>query len=644
MKRYVILKNLSLGYFFLSTLLRIVFIIWQIKEIDLNILAVLKTFFIGLCFDIGTISFFWSILGIYLLFYPKRWIGNLVDKCIIHFFISLTIFILVFSFFSEITFWEEFKSRFNFVAVDYLIYTNEVFDNINQSYPLHLIIPAIILFTLSCIFYLHKTKSFERTFQAEENLKNRLLWYIPALAISLIFTYFIENSDAEWSQNRFNSEISKTGIYSFFAALRNNQMDYNVFYSSINNDNAINLVKNKLRDKSSTYSSDKSSIKRNIIGNNNPKPNVVLILMESMSSYFMTEFKFPIKITPTLDQLSNESIYFNNLYATGTRTVRGMEAVTLCIPPTPGSSIVKRPNNQNLYTINNIFKEKGYSSNFFYGGDGYFDNMNSFFGGNGFEIYDKSKGSILSDKIKTKRYQIKENEITFENAWGICDEDIYNKMIKVANEKYAKRKNFFNFIMTTSNHKPYTFPNYKNNYLEPGLNREAAVMYADYALGQFLKNASKQPWFKNTVFVIVADHCASSAGRDEIDVINYHIPAFIYSPLIKPQKVKKLCSQIDLMPTLFSLLNWNYTSNFFGKNILDSSFEERAFVGTYLKLGLLKKNNKIMVLSNQKKNHYYQWNRKTNGLTPLPIDKKELEETISYYQSADYLFMNNKLK
>jgi len=150
--------------------------------------------------------------------------------------------------------------------------------------------------------------------------------------------------------------------------------------------------------------------------------------------------------------------------------------------------------------------------------------------------------------------------------------------------------------------------------------------------------------FKNTIFVVVADHCASSAGKDEIDIANYHIPAFIYNLDDAPnQKVRKQCSQIDLFPTLFSLMHWDYTSNFYGKNVLSPDFEERAFVGTYLKLAMMKK-DKAMVLSNQKKQHFYQWNKKNNSLKSIPIDSPFLFETISWYQTADYLFTKNLLK
>ena len=466
-----------------------------------------------------------------------------------------------------------------------------------------------------------------------------------AIIVALFFSFFITNNQAEWSSNRYNSEISKSGIYSFFAAFRNNQMKYVDFYTSIDNDKAFGVIRKKLAADNAVYFKSGSSIHRKITDSaaSLKNKNVVFILVESLSGSFLKEFGNKENITPFLDSLAQKSIFFEDLYATGTRTVRGMEAVTLCIPPTPGQSIVKRPNNQNLYTVSNVFKTREYDCNFFYGGDGYFDNMNAYFGGNGFTIYDRGRGSVLSDEIKTIRNNINDSEVTFENAWGICDQDIFNKMLKVADAQYKSGKPFFNFVMTTSNHRPFTYPSGKID-IPSGTSREGAVKYTDFALKELFKKAKTKSWFKNTVFVIIADHCASSAGKDEIDVANYHIPAFIVNlPENQNQKIAKQCSQIDLWPTLFSLFHWNYESDFFGKNVLDANFEQRALMGTYRKLVLMKK-EKVMILSDQKKQAFYCWNKKDNSLKALTIDESFLEETISWYQTADFLFTNKLLK
>src|SRR6218665_193389 len=524
--RLSVLVHFIVWFLMLSQLLRIVFFIWQYDQVSWNIVNLLRTLFTGLFFDIGTITFVSLTAIVYYAIMPNRWIGSWADKFLVWFFTALTIFILVFAFFAEITFWDEFKTRFNFIAVDYLIYTHEVVANIKESYPLPLVIGGVLLITAAVLFLFYRRKAFANTFTYGISLKQRSIVLMATVIVSLFYTSFISNYQAEWSANRYNSEISKSGIYSFFAAFRNNQMKYDEFYTAINNDEAFAIVRNKLKNPDAEFTKNGYSIHRKITDSlpSEEKKNVVFILVESLSGSFLKTFGNKQNITPFLDSLEQKSIFFENLYATGTRTVRGMEAVTLCIPPTPGQSIVKRPDNHNLYTVCNIFKNRQYNCNFFYGGDGYFDNMNSYFGGNGFNIYDRGRGSVLSDDIKTTRNNIENSEVTFENAWGICDEDIFNKMLKVADKQYRNNQPFFNFVMTTSNHRPFTYPSGKID-IPSGNSREGAVKYTDYALRQLFKKASKKPWFKNTVFVIIADHCASSAGKDEIDVVNYHIPA-----------------------------------------------------------------------------------------------------------------------
>ena len=432
----------------MSQVVRIIFIIWQYDEVSLNVVSILGTLLTGLFFDIGTLSFILFPSIIYYFLFPNKWIGSLLDKILIWFFTTLFTFILIFAFFAELTFWDEFKTRFNFIAVDYLIYTHEVVSNIEQSYPLPLLVGGVALLTFLVLFIFYRRKAFTNTFTHTANFKQRATVFIVALISCLFFATFITNNQAEWSKNRYNAEISKSGIYSFFAAFRNNQMKYEDFYTSIDNKEAFGMIRNKLKESNSNFISDDFSIHRIITDSYSVVPakkNVVFVLVESLSGSFMKEFGNQNNITPFLDSLAQKSIFFNNLYATGTRTVRGMETMTLSIPPTPGQSIVKRPDNHNLYTVSNVFKEKGYTSNFFYGGDGYFDNMNSYFGGNGFNIYDRGRGSVLSDDIKTTRNNITNEEVTFENAWGICDEDIFNKMIKVADMHYKNNQPFFIF-------------------------------------------------------------------------------------------------------------------------------------------------------------------------------------------------------
>ena len=648
-KRFTLVKAFVLLFVALSFLVRLAFLFLDFSEVDSHIVALLRTFFTGLIFDIGTLSLFLLPFLIYLLVFPKKWYGSLVDKSITWFGFFLAVLIIYFSFFGEFTFWEEFQRRYNFIAVDYLIYTYEVVKNINESYPLPILLSVLFSLVGLTLFISYKKGFFKDTFRNQTTFKQRLFATIPWLSIALIFGLFVNNDLADWSKNRYNNELSKAGIYSFFAAFRNNELAYSEFYATMPKKEAFSTIKKQyVASGDSFVHPTKNEIYRTVhtvdTTNTVLKPNVIFICIESLSGKYLNSLGGDQNITPTLDSLANESLFFTNLYATGTRTVRGMEAITLSIPPTPGRSIVKRKNNTELFTIGEVFRQKGYERNFFYGGDGYFDNMNTFFGGNGFNIVDRGRGFLLDANINVKRTNIEDDEVTFENAWGVCDTDIYNKVLKESDLAYRTGTPFFDFVMTTSNHKPFTYPAGKID-IPSGTGRNGAVKYTDYAIGAFLKEAKTKPWFKNTVFVIMSDHCASSAGKWELDVANYHIPALIYNlPNKKASKNNTLCSQIDVFPTLFSTLGWEYDSNLFGLDILKMTQEnERALIGNYRKLGYLK-DNKVMVLGDGETVNFYQWNAKDNSQQKLPMNESFKNTTIANYQVADELYHNGGLK
>jgi phosphoglycerol transferase MdoB-like AlkP superfamily enzyme len=398
-KRLRLLFSFLKGFLLLSLVLRVAFFIWQYSDVSFNPVYIIRTLVTGLFFDLGVSSFFVFPALLYTFLLPNRFVGSVADKIITYIFFTLTVIILVFTFFAEITFWEEFRTRFNFIAVDYLIYTHEVVSNIQESYPLPLLIGGVVLITATLLFVLVKKDVFRDTFSNTISFRQKTAALVSCIAVMAFFIAFIKNTDAEWSSNRYNNEISKAGIYSFFAEFRNNRMDYADFYTTIPNKKAFQLARANVKQYGNRLEMNPFSIERDINSTavKDQKPNVVFILMESMSASFMKEFGNDKGITPNMDALAQNSILFSNLYATGTRTVRGMEAVTLCIPPTPGQSIVKRPDNHGLYTVSTVFKDRNYDNGFFYGGDGYFDNMNSYFGGNGFTIYDRGHGSVLSD-------------------------------------------------------------------------------------------------------------------------------------------------------------------------------------------------------------------------------------------------------
>ena len=638
--RYSVLFSFFAVFLFSSFLIRTGLLAVSMGKTDFSFLSIIQLYVVGFFYDFGVALFLVTLFSIYLLFLPQKWTNALTNKIITYGWLFLILLISFFSFFAELTFWQEFESRFNFIAVDYLIYTYEVINNINESYPLPLLIGGVLALVFLVMFVFAKRKVFVNAFQSRTPFRTRLMISGTLLILTILYPLFVRNSFAEKGTNRYQNELSKAGIYSFFAAFKNNELDYNDFYTLLPKDKAFKVIRNELKEANSTFIANGNSIKRVI---NNPgteyKPNVIMITVESLSADFMEHFGNTQKLMPVLDSLATNNLLFTNMYATGTRTVRGMEALTLAAPPTPGSSVVRREGNEKLTTVGHIFEKAGYSRTFFYGGDGYFDNMNEYFGSNGFDITDRGRNIKLNDSYETKRTIIEDNQVHFENAWGISDEDLFAAVIRGADAEFKQGKPFYNFVMTTSNHRPFTFPAGKIKYAS-GSGREGAVRYTDYAIGEFLKNLSKKPWYKNTVIIIVADHCASSAGRNEIDINKYHIPCIILNlPQKGGQVMDKMCSQIDIYPTLFSLLGWKYESNLYGKNLFDPSYQPRAVLGTYQKLAYLKQDS-LVILGPQEKTETFLYHKEKNEQIPAKLSKRVIDQAIANYQTAYDLFKN----
>lgn len=689
LKHHLVYTNIAIFYLIVSFLTRLILLFHPITQSKFSILEISKIFGLGLISDLFIFIIFGTILWLYLIFLsnskfkkPYGYIilgvfvsillyilsgksilseyGGVIPEIGIAFvslktiffaallftekyrkqirlaLFSLTIFLFVLLIIqnavSEFFFWNEFGVRYNFIAVDYLVYTNAVIGNIMESYPVVPLFASVGILSFAATYIIiKKSKSYLENLP---NFSNKLkIIGVQLLLLGSALLILPSINSQQNSSNVFANELQSNGLQKFYKAFTNSELDYFEFYETLPEndlaqfDSIINL---NYKNNTNTITSEGKETKK----------NVVLITVESLSADFMKHYGNTNTITPFLDQLAEESLFFTNLYATGNRTVRGLEAVTLCLPPTPGESVVKRIDNKNKFTTASIFNSKGYTSKFLYGGDAYFDNMQDFFGGNGYDIVDKSS--------------LKPNEISFSNIWGVCDEDMAKKAIQVMNNEAKTGKPFFNHWMTVSNHRPFTYPEGKISISGTAKSREGGVMYTDYALKQFFEMAKKQAWFKNTVFVIVADHCASSSGKTELPMDKYRIPAFIYAPgFIQPQKVDKLVSQIDVMPTVLGILNFNYTSKFFGQNVLQKNYKPRAFIATYQDLGYIK-DDVLTIISPQKKVKQFDLSQQKNETLgtaysifyeekpKTKIAVKLKKETIAVYQTASLILKNKK--
>ena len=525
------------------------------------------------------------------------------------------VLLIVLNAFAEYFFWSEFGLRYNFIAVDYLVYTNEVIGNFFESYPMIPLISIVVLLAVvASIFLLHDIK--KNYFKNTVTIRNKIIiTFVYGILCIASYTLLSFNFSFQHNTNSFVNELQANGCVKFCQAFLNNDLSYKDFYTKIPNKEA-----NKIID--SMYWRRADHVQH--IHSRLPEvhKNIVLITIESMSGDFLERYGNTENLTPNLDKLMKQGMCFDNLYAVGNRTVRGLEAVTLCVPPSPGESIIKQKNNGKLFSTAHILHSKGYNVNFIYGGDSYFDNMKEFFSGNGFNVIDQSN--------------FKDYEKTFGTIWGVCDEDLFNKSIKVLNNDAKTGKPFFTHIMTVSNHRPYLYPDGKIDIPSSKKCREGGVKYTDYAIGKFFEIAKKQPWFNNTIFIITADHCASSAGSMDIPLNEYHIPGLIYAPgMIAPSVNEKLISQIDLMPTVFGILHFNYASHFFGQNVLSPLYHQRAFAATYQNLGYVENNNMIILSAGHKQQQFKLSHDKyslTTSTEQHNINKALLHRAIANFQ------------
>lgn len=577
---------------------------------------------VGLAYDLLAFVYFAWPLVLLLWLLPARapaaWTGYaaICGLCL------LMLFALLLVAAAEWTFWEEFQTRFNFIAVDYLVYTNEVIGNIRESYPVGwtMAASAALAIVAFALWRPARRGSDASTFAGRSAVA--LSW----LAISMLGTWLASADLKDRTDNAYANELAGNGIYQFFAAYRSASLDYDRFYRTLPLPEAFAEVRQQLATPDARFVvDDPTGIARDI---HNPAPerklNVVLISVESLSAGYSGTYGRKPSLTPRLDALSKDSLVFGDLIASGTRTVRGLEALALSVPPTPGESIVKRKHNEGLYSLADVFNRKGYRSEFLYGGYGAFDNMDYFFAHNGYEVHDRA--------------QIPKSAIHHANIWGVADEDLYTMSLAEFDKAHAAGKPFFAHIMTTSNHRPYTFPAGRGPW--PQGKRESAVAYTDWAIGDFIGRARRKPWFADTVFVITADHCASSSGKAQLPAFRYRIPMWVYSPAhIAPGRFDRMLGQIDVGPTLLGLLGMDYRSHFYGVDAFQRApGQERAFIGTYQRLGYVR-HGQLVELSPHRRIDAVRPTWDSDRPQPqVPLDSKLAIQAISYYQTASYRF------
>ncbi len=500
---------------------------------------------------------------------------------------------LVFIELSSPSFIMQFDLRPNYLFVEYLKYPKEVISTLWAAYKIPLIL-SVVLTALAGVFIYRKLKPY----QVDE-----IKLSIPVAAISSVVFLLVcvmmarstfdhrpvNPSVAAFSNDPLINTLPLSSTYSVLYAIYDEKHhDSDGFaYGDISDEEVVASIKANMRVDEALFVSDEfPTLHKQTAYIQRERPlNLVIILEESLGNEYVGALG-GIPVTPYLDELSKEGIWFENMFATGTRSVRGIEAITTGFTPTPSRSVVKLNRAQrDFFTIAQLLSQQNYDTSFVYGGEAHFDNMRGFFANNGFNrIYDEND---YDDPI-------------FYGSWGASDEDLFNKAHSIF-EEYSEDQPFFSLVFTSSNHPPYEFPDGRIELEGDEKNTvNNAVKYADYALGQFIEKARNSKYWENTLFVIVADHCDRVYGPELVPVQHFRIPALIMGADISPAHYKPVASQIDLLPTTLSLIGINSEHPAIGydlaENIITNSDEQGRAIMQFAKTAAYMEGEQVVVM------------------------------------------------
>jgi phosphoglycerol transferase MdoB-like AlkP superfamily enzyme len=569
-------------------------------------------------------------LALYLLLLPDRWYHSRLNRVVLATGFVIAFAGMAFLAIAEYFFFEEFDARFNLVAFDYLVYPTEVFVDIWEAYP---VVPGLLasLVLAGIVTWTFRHRLLPQPLPAT-SLHLRLAPFAMHATLLLAAILWYPTDALSWSSNRVENELLQNGYSSFFRAAETNEIDYHAYYASRDPASNLKLLAGALGAGGGQFTRlEEGRLDRRFPARPGGlgRMNVVVVSSESFGAKFSRLYGSKNDLTPNFDAYAQRGIWFAHTYASGTRTVRGLEALTASIPPIPTVSIVRRPGNEGIATWGRVMRNLGYDTSFLYGGYGYFDNMNAFYAGNGFEVLDR-------EAIDHAR---------FENIWGVADEDLFDLALEHFSELHAQGKPFFSIVMTTSNHKPYTFRTGLEDLGIPqsGGGRKAGVKYADYALGYFLRRAERQPWFDDTIFVVVADHGARVYGKADIPLNSYEIPLMIYAPKhIEPRRVDTLMSQIDVAPTVLGLLGLPYEAPFFGQDVLHAPESSRIALFSHDHDVAIYRAGRIAVLGMDGKVHDFLYDREHESFAPAAPDPSLDALGVAYFQTASELFQAHR--
>lgn len=589
--------------------------------------------------------------------------------------------------FVEFFFFDEFDARFNHVALDYLLFPGEVVGNVWESYPVPLYVALALAFGTTCAWVIHralKTSSFER-----RPLRARLLSVAGVVSVAAVAVWVLILIPPLANPDRRTNEIGSNGLVQLVRAFQTATLDYESYYSTLPEPERARLVHEALG-----WNPTDNPVRQFTAVDRRDRPlDIVVVLSESFGSEFVGSLGGRKPNAPGLERWAAQSLFLTNVVPTGNRTVRGLEGVLCSFLPLPGDSVWKR-NVSGFATLAGVLQGEGYRTEFVYGGDGAFDRMKSFATTNGWQ-------NFFEDSLVG---QSSYPESAFRTVWGVDDESMFTKLLERQRRAKSDGARFFGTALTVSNHKPFLTPDTKETgwrmekvqsaaiwaaglfvmsivawllfarrarrpllitvgfvwvsfgiyswiKVQPRDSREAAVRYADRAFAEYLDTAKAEGLLEHTVVLFVGDHGARVYGSEEIPAASYRVPAMFVAPDTKYHGVTipRLCSQIDLAPTLLSLAGVDYSAPFFGQDLLrlPADAPGRAYLIHNRNIGLLT-DTALVVLGLQRRNTLYRRSDRSSDvfeLAPAAPDLMDVERlAAAAFQTASAAYESGRFR
>ncbi|WP_428613280.1 LTA synthase family protein [Shewanella sp.] len=586
----------------------------------------------GLRVDFATLCWLWGIAALGTTIFAGDHLVGRGWKSVLRVWLTLGLWLMIFLELSTPSFIEEYGLRPNRLYIEYLIYPKEVLSMLWTSRKGEIFL-GLLVTSLSLWGGWRLSGRL-----LKDVVYPRWLWR-PIIALLVIAVTLLGARSSlghrplnpamvAFADDPLVNSLVVNSSYSLVFAIKQMGAEANAseVYGKLDKSQIIdNIRKDSGRPLSAFTSESLPSVTYNQASYQGKPKNLVIILQESLGARF-TGYLGGLPLTPNIDALAKEGWAFNRLYATGTRSVRGIEAVTTGFTPTPARSVVKLGKSQtDFFTIADLLKMNGYQTQFIYGGESHFDNMRTFFLGNGF-----------SDIVDQKDYK----DPAFVASWGVSDEDLLKRANDEFEQFHKEGKPFFSLVFSSSNHEPFEFPDGRIElYEQPKQTRNNTAKYADYAVGEFFKLAKQSSYWKDTLFVVVADHESRVGGASLVSVEQFRIPAIILGDDIAPKMDQRVVSQIDLGPTLLSLMGISGSYPMLGRDLtqVDDNWPGRALMQYDKNMAYLRGDDMVILQPEREPTGYvYDFESKTLTHSPQSDEMKQMALSWALWGSMAY--------